>query len=189
VESDLCLLKPGVSVAGDAIPGPILITTAQMTDCEAVMKQLRKVPLFADLKDDDKVCIEDTEECRIPEGEMLVKEGEPAEHFFVLLEGEISVWKKHADQDIVVARRRPGAFFGEVPLLLGTPYMLSGRAESDCRLIVFPEEAFWKLLRLCPAISGEIFRTMATRSSQYRGFSATAREAGSARNNIRRPCA
>ena len=77
--------------------------------------------------------------------------------------------KKHADQEIVVARNRPGAFFGEVPLLLGTPYMLSGRAERDCRLIVFPEEAFWKLLRLCPAISSEIFRAMVTRLRNIEG--------------------
>ena len=134
-----------------------------------MMNLLRKVPLFANLKDEDKVCIEETEEWRLPAGEMLVKEGGPAEHFFVLLEGELSVWKKHADQDVVFAPNRPGAFFGEVPLLLGTPYMLSDRAESDCRLIVFPEEAFWKLLRLCPAVSGEIFRTMATRLRNIEG--------------------
>jgi CRP-like cAMP-binding protein len=140
-----------------------------MTSCEAVMNLLRQIPLFANLTDEEKVCIEQTEEWRLPEGEMLVKEGEPAEHFFVLLEGEISVWKKHDDQELVVARGRPGAFFGEVPLLLGTPYMLSGRAECDCRLIVFPEEAFWKLLRLCPAVSGEIFRTMATRLRNIEG--------------------
>ena len=130
---------------------------------------LRKVPLFANLKDEDKVCIEETEEWRLPAGEMLVEEGKHAEYFFVLLEGEMSVWKKHAEQDVVVARNRPGAFFGEVPLLLGTPYMLSGRAERDCRLIVFPEEAFWKLLRLCPAISGEIFRAMVTRLRNIEG--------------------
>ena len=99
----------------------------------------------------------------------LSRKGEHAEHFFVLLEGEISVWKKHGDQEIVVARNRPGAFFGEIPLLLGTPYMLSARAECDCRLIVFPEEAFWKLLRLCPAISGEIFRAMVTRLRNIEG--------------------
>ena len=133
------------------------------------MNLLRKVPLFANLKDEDKVCIEETEEWRLPAGEMLVEEGKHAEYFFVLLEGEISVWKKHAEQDVVVARNRPGAFFGEVPLLLGTPYMLSGRAECDCRLIVFPEEAFWKLLRLCPAISGEIFRAMVTRLRNIEG--------------------
>jgi signal transduction histidine kinase len=133
------------------------------------MTLLRKVPLFANLKDEDKVCIEKTEEWRLPAGEMLVEEGKHAEYFFVLLEGEISVWKKHAEQDVVVARNRPGAFFGEVPLLLGAPYLLSGRAERDCRLIVFSEEAFWKLLRLCPAVSGEIFRTMATRLRNIEG--------------------
>ena len=146
-----------------------MTTIAQMTDTDAVMTLLRKVPLFAKLTDEDKVCIEETEEWRLPAGEMLVEEGKHAEYFFVLLEGEISVWKKHAEQDVVVARGRPGAFFGEVPLLLGTPYMMSGRAERDCRLIVFPEEAFWKLLRLCPAVSGEIFRTMATRLRNIEG--------------------
>ena len=129
------------------------------------MDLLRKVPLFANLKDEDKVCIEATEEWRLAAGEMLFQQGEKAEHFFVLLEGEISVSKKHS----VVARNRPNAFFGEIPLLLGTPYMLSARAECDCRLIVFPEEPFWKLLRLCPGISGEIFRAMVTRLRNIEG--------------------
>ena len=140
-----------------------------MTDTEAVITLLRQVPLFANLKDDDKVCIEETEEWRLPAGEMLIEEGKHAEYFFVLLEGEMSVWKEHDDQDIFFAPNRPGAFFGEVPLLLGTPYMLSSRAESNCRLIVFREEAFWKLLRLCPAISGEIFRSMARRLRNIEG--------------------
>ncbi len=136
-----------------------------MTDSEAVMDLLRQVPLFANLQEEDKVCIEETEERQLAPGEMLFREGEPAKGFFVLLEGEISVSKKHG----VVARNRPGAFFGEIPLLLGTPYMLSARAECDCRLIVFPEEAFWKLLRLCPAISAEIFRAMVTRLRNIEG--------------------
>jgi CRP-like cAMP-binding protein len=58
-----------------------------MTDREAVMDPLRKVPLFANLKDEDKVCIEETEEWRFPAGEMLVEEGKRTEYFFVLLEG------------------------------------------------------------------------------------------------------
>ncbi|MGA9576877.1 MAG: ATP-binding protein [Terrimicrobiaceae bacterium] len=140
-------------------------TTAQMTDCEAVMGLLRKVPLFANLQEEDKVCIEKTEERQLAAGEMLFQEGDQAKDFFVLLEGEISISKKHG----VVARNRPGAFFGEIPLLLGTPYMLSARAECDCRLVVFPEEAFWRLLRLCPAISAEIFRAMVARLRNIEG--------------------
>jgi len=140
-----------------------------MTDSEAVMNLLRKVPLFANLKDQNKVCIEEAEGWQLPEGDLLVKAGESAEHFFVLLEGEISVSKKHGDQEIVVARYRPCAFFGEVPLLLGVPYILTARAESDSRLIVFAEEGFWRLLRLCPAISSEIFRAMTTRLRNLEG--------------------
>jgi CRP-like cAMP-binding protein len=140
-----------------------------MTDSEAVMNLLRKVPLFANLKDEDKVCIEEAEEWRLPAGGMLFQEGQHAEHFFVLLEGEIVVSKKHGDQELVVARNRSGAFFGEIPLLLGRPHVPSARAECDCRLIVFPDEAFWKLLRLCPAISGEIFRAMVTRLRNLEG--------------------
>ena len=129
------------------------------------MGLLRKVPLFANLQEEDKVCIEKAEERQLAAGEMLFQEGEQAKNFFVLLEGEISAAKKHG----VVARNRPGAFFGEIPLLLGTPYMLSARAECDSRLIVFPEEAFWKLLRLCPAISAEIFRAVVTRLRNIEG--------------------
>jgi Cyclic nucleotide-binding domain len=81
-----------------------------MTDSETVVNLLRRVPLFANLKDEDKVCIEETEEWLLPAGEMLFQEGQHAEHFFVLLEGRIVVWKKHGDQEIVVARNRPGAF-------------------------------------------------------------------------------
>ena len=128
------------------------------------MDLLRKVPLFANLKEEDKVCIEGTEEWRLAAGEMLFQEGERATHFFVLLEGEISALK-HG----VVARNRPGAFFGEIPLLLGTPYVLAARAEGDSRLIVFPEEAFWNLLRLCPEIAAEIFRAMVTRLRNIEG--------------------
>ena len=62
-----------------------------MTDTETVMNLLRQVPFFATLKDEDKVCIEETEEWRLPAGEMLVEEGNRAEYFFVLLEGEMSV--------------------------------------------------------------------------------------------------
>ena len=102
-------------------------------------------------------------------GEILVEEGAPATHFFVLLEGEVSVTKMYGDQRVVVARYRPGAFFGEVPLLLDVPYILTARAEQDSRLIVFPAEGFWGLLRLCPTIASEIFRAMAVRLRNLEG--------------------
>jgi CRP-like cAMP-binding protein len=112
-----------------------LSSVSQITDYEKLLTRLRRVPLFANLKDEQKVCLEGTEEWRLAADEMLFQEGEKAENFFVLLGGEIRITKKHG----VVSRNRPSAFFGEIPLLLRTPYMLSARADCDCRLIVFPE--------------------------------------------------
>ena len=71
-----------------------MTTIAQMTDTEAVMNLLREVPHFAKLKDEDKVCIEETEEWRLSAGELLFQEGQRAENFFVLLEGEIVCLEK-----------------------------------------------------------------------------------------------
>jgi signal transduction histidine kinase len=134
-----------------------------------LLEQLRSIPLFTDLQDADRECIGRAEERTLVAGEILVEEGAPATHFFVLLEGEISVTKRYGDQRIVVARYRPGAFFGEVPLLLDVPYILTARAELDSRLIAFPAEGFWGLLRLCPSIAGEIFRAMAVRLRNLEG--------------------
>ena len=141
----------------------------QLTEPDTLLEKLRRVPLFADLREEDRVCIEKAEERTLAAGEILVTEGETAKNFFVLLEGEVSVSKKHGDQRTVVARYRPGAFFGEVPLLLGVPYILTALVERDCRFIMFPEEGFWGLLRLCPSIASEIFRTMAARLRNLEG--------------------
>ena len=142
-------------------------TTATTSDL--LLEQLRSIPLFTDLQDADRGCIQHAEERTLVAGEILVEEGTPATHFFVLLEGEVSVTKMYGDQRVVIARYRPGAFFGEVPLLLDVPYILTARAERDSRLIVFPAEGFWGLLRLCPTIAGEIFRTMAVRLRNLEG--------------------
>ncbi len=74
--------RRGKIVGELSIPGSILTTIAQMTDTETVMNLLRKVPLFASLKDEDKVCIEETEEWRLPAGEMLFQEGRARGAFF-----------------------------------------------------------------------------------------------------------
>ena len=50
-------------------------------------------------------------------------------------------------------------------------YILTARAESDCHFVVFAEEGFWRLLRLCPSIAAEIFRTMASRLRNLEGSS------------------
>ena len=65
---------------------------------------LRQVPLFAQLKDDELRCVEQGEELWLSPGEEFITEGEPAENFYVLLEGQVRVTKKVASTKESAAR-------------------------------------------------------------------------------------
>ena len=125
---------------------------------------LRKVPLFAELKDDELRCLEQGEELWLSLGEEFITEGEPAENFYVLLEGQVRVTKKVAEnKEISVASHVPGTFFGEVPILLGIPYEVTIRTLQQSHLFRIKKESFWQMIATCPSTTQEILRTMAQR--------------------------
>jgi signal transduction histidine kinase len=130
--------------------------------------ELRRVPLFAGLSDEQLEClpfVAQGEEVRVPDGERVVNEGDPAA-FYVLLAGAVQVLKRVGDQEMLLVIHQPGAFFGEVPLLLGTPIVASGEARGDTRLYRLAEAPFWQMLSTCPTIAQGILRTMAQRLQQ-----------------------
>ena len=125
---------------------------------------LRKVPLFAQLKDDELRCVEQGEELWFPPGTEFITEGKPAENFYVLLEGQVRVTKKvAAPKEIAVASHGPGTFLGEVPILLGIPYEVTIRTLTQSHLFRIKKETFWQMMTICPSITQEILRTMAQR--------------------------
>ncbi|BCA53793.1 sensor histidine kinase [Nitrospira sp. KM1] len=133
--------------------------------------ELRTLPLFAGLTEAESNCLEHGEEIQVPAGELLIREGSPAEYFYVILEGEIRVTKLYGGQEIMMTTHTPGKFFGEVPLLLNIPHMVDGKARKPSRLLRYSREAFWSMMRGCPSVATEILRTMATRLRALEGFS------------------
>lgn len=82
--------------------------------------KLRQVPLFAQLRDDELSCVRQGEELWLSPGEEFITEGQPAENFYVLLEGRVRVTKKvSANKETIIASHDSGTFLGEVPILLG----------------------------------------------------------------------
>lgn len=124
---------------------------------------LRKVPLFAQLKDDELRCVEQGEELWLSAGEEFITEGEPAENFYVLLEGQVRVTKKMAENKEIANVHGPGAFLGELPILLGIPYEVTGRTLTQSHLFRIKKESFWQMIATCPSTTQEILRTMAQR--------------------------
>jgi CRP-like cAMP-binding protein len=96
----------------------------------------------------------------LPAGVDLVKEGEPGDALFIILEGDAVV---HRDGE-ELNRVGPGAYFGELAILDGEPRSATVVAESNVKVAVIGIRMFRTLLRefsdlaeqLLIALAGEL---------------------------------
>lgn len=124
---------------------------------------LRAVPLLAllpgDALDETAALVADM---HLIEGEWLVREGE-APAFYVLLSGTLEVTKRVAGADQVLSRYHAGDFFGEVPLLLGSPAVANVRALDAAQVVRLDAADFHGLLVRSDAFAACIVQTMTQR--------------------------
>jgi signal transduction histidine kinase len=127
-------------------------------------EELRRSSIFDGLTDEElRRVIEEGSEVRVSRGELYAREGQPVEHLYVVLEGEFRITKLVDGREMVINNYTPGVFFGEVPLLAGTPFLASGRALEDSRLFAIPEKVFRRMLATHPTFSATVLETMAQR--------------------------
>ena len=87
----------------------------------------------------------------------VLREGEHGEDFFVVYNGELSVWRtagKAAAREM--GRLGPGDFFGEIGFLMKSARSATVRTESACRLFRFPARDFTSLLKKHKALDAWI---------------------------------
>jgi thioredoxin reductase (NADPH) len=124
---------------------------------------LTRISLFAEVPESERATLASrAADVRLHPGEYLVMEGQtPA--FFGLLEGTIDVYKAFAGRDRRIASYKPGDYFGEVPLLLGSPAIASLKAAEPARIMRLEGSDFLELIGECRVLSAEVSRTMARR--------------------------
>jgi hypothetical protein len=82
-------------------------------------------------------------EVKVPAGEAVVEQGDPATHFYVLKDGEVEVSQELPDGGVRPIRRHgPGDTFGEVGILRRTPRTATIRATVDSTVMQLPAEEF-----------------------------------------------
>ena len=79
----------------------------------------------------------------LPAGVELIREGEPGDALFVIIEGEAVVRK----DGVELSRVGPGAYFGELAILDGEPRSATVVAETDVKVAVIGIRMFRTLLR------------------------------------------
>jgi len=125
---------------------------------------LKKVPLFADLPDDDleRLCALVTEE-QLSAEEALFTEGDIGDKAYVIISGEIEILKESGGRTVLLAQRREGEVIGEMSLLDQTPRFASGKASTDCKLLAITHENLEHLLDTSPSAARVMLRTITNR--------------------------
>ncbi len=101
-------------------------------------------------------------------GATILQEGEPVEHFFMIVSGEVEiVVTNEQSKEIRLARFGPGKFFGEISLILGGHSTAQVRgASSGAELALLPKDLFYELIDSSPLARHTIHEVATTRLAE-----------------------
>jgi len=143
--------------------------TSKLVPARELLSQLRQIPLFQNIKEQDLDCIGEIEVLDAPAGTVLFSPGETHLYFWVLMEGEIRATKPEADGACtLLGTLKAGETFGEVPLLTGassTP--VHAETIADSRLFRVDGPTFWSLMSTCPVVRSGVLANMGHRLEAY----------------------
>jgi CRP-like cAMP-binding protein len=123
-------------------------------------ERLKSVPFFSGLsKKDLEVVSQQAEELDVPEGKVLVRQGELGHEFFVVESGtaEISIDGQH------IRDAGPGDFFGEMALLDEERRTATITAKTPMTVIVMTRASFRALDQTVPSVHETVREAIAQR--------------------------
>jgi CRP-like cAMP-binding protein len=124
---------------------------------------LAGVPFFDGFTPEDlRRVVELSDELVLSAGSVLVDQGDPGTHCYVILEGIASVYVRGEH----VASVGAGSMVGEMALVDHRPRTATVVADTDLDLLRFDSAAFAKLLDEMPKASERVMALLRTRLSQ-----------------------
>ncbi len=132
-----------------------------MTVSESDRELLRRVPLFADLSEEDLSWVADGgEPMELAGGDLLTGEGDPGDALFVIISGEVQIVKRSRKTDVPIAVLGPGEVVGEMAIFEAQPRMASVRAVPASRVVRIGRDVVLELLSTRPSATLSMLRTV-----------------------------
>src|SRR6267378_1082222 len=129
----------------------------------AEKSELLRVPAFADLPDDQIAWfIGQSEELHLKGGNTYIREGDPADAMFIVLEGQLQ-GRGEIGGETVVFSMKPGDVTGVLPFSRMKQFTVSGRAVTDGRVLKFPTSLFSELVQKMPELTTRLVGLMSDR--------------------------
>jgi len=125
--------------------------------------ELIRVPAFADLPDDQITWfLAQTQEVHLKAGDTYVRQGDPADWMFVILEGQFQ-WRGEFGGETVVLSAKVGDVTGVLPFSRMKQFTVTGRAITDGRVLKFPAALFPELVQKMPELTTRLVGLMSDR--------------------------
>lgn len=96
-------------------------------------------------------------------GEALMRQGEPGDDAYVIVEGTAAVVVETDEGEQVVAERVSGDLIGELALLCDAPRSATVRAKSPLEALRISREVLFRLIEDNPQVGASLTRTIAGR--------------------------
>lgn len=96
-------------------------------------------------------------------GQTIIREGDPADSFFILTQGAASVRQNGPDGEREISTLKPGDFFGEIGLLTGTPRNATVRATAPTEVLELDAAGFKDLVESSQLTKDRVRSSMETR--------------------------
>jgi CRP-like cAMP-binding protein len=127
---------------------------------DMLIAALRNSPLFMYATEKDlRNVVKHAHHGRAAAGTTIMHEGDPADRYYVVLDGSVRVTRKGRKLTDLAA----GKGFGELALLLDTPRNASVTAVEESELVSFDRKTFAKLLDESPAFARRLMQAVAAR--------------------------
>ena len=125
--------------------------------------ELLKVPVFADLPDDQlDWFLSQSTELQLKSGQSYSRQGDPADAMFVMLEGQFE-GRGELNGETVIFSLEPGAVTGVLPFSRMKQFTVGGRAVADSRALRFPASLFPDLVQKMPELTKRLVGLMSDR--------------------------
>ena len=123
---------------------------------------LRAVYFFRDLDAPTLEAMADAcGECAFDSGERIFTEHEHGDRVFVVIEGQVEVWKNHGFPDAkLFTTHGPGGVFGEMALVDNLPRSATALATAPTRALFLAREPFQQLVHVNPGIAISLMRSL-----------------------------
>ena len=126
---------------------------------------LKKIHIFSDLKISELAAIATiAKESSHEENEVVIKEGDIGDAFFLIISGEVAVIKEYQETDeFQLAQMGAGDYFGEMALFEAMPRSATIKTTKPTQLLSLDKGEFEELVEEYPKIALNIAAVMSRR--------------------------